>query len=480
MESLRDKYEVVIGLEVHAQLKTKSKIFAPDGTEFGQEPNSQTSPITLGMPGVLPVLNKEVVNMGILTGLALNCEIPECCKFDRKQYFYPDLPKGYQISQYDEPICVNGHIDIKGKRIGITRAHLEEDAGKLVHAGAAGLAGSSYSLVDLNRAGTPLLEIVSEPDMRSSDEARMYMEELRNVVRYIGVCDGNLEEGSMRCDANISIMPKGSKEFGTRAEIKNVNSFSALQRAIEYEIDRQIEIVEEGGKVVQETRLWDDNARETKSMRGKEDAHDYRYFPEPDLMPLKISREWVQEIKDKMPELPEAKRQRYMSLGLSEYDACVIVEQMGLALFFDEVLKLGATPKIAVNFIMGEIAAYLKEDHIEITDTKLTPENLAELIIMIEKNTISNNIGKQIIIDMMKTGEKASSIVESRGLSQISDEGAIKEIVQKVVDANPAQVEAYKGGKTQLLGFFVGQVMKETKGRANPKSVNDLFKEILG
>lgn len=480
MESLRDKYEVVIGLEVHAQLKTKSKIFAPDGTEFGQEPNSQTSPITLGMPGVLPVLNREVVNMGILTGLALNCEIPERCKFDRKQYFYPDLPKGYQISQYDEPICVNGYIDIKGKRIGITRAHLEEDAGKLVHAGAAGLAGSSYSLVDLNRAGTPLLEIVSEPDMRSSDEARMYMEELRNIVRYIGVCDGNLEEGSMRCDANISIMPKGSKEFGTRAEIKNVNSFSALQRAIEYEIDRQIEIVEEGGKVVQETRLWDDNARETKSMRGKEDAHDYRYFPEPDLMPLKISREWVQEIKDKMPELPEAKRQRYMSLGLSEYDAGVIVEQMGLALFFDEVLKLGATPKIAVNFIMGEIAAYLKEEHLDISETKLTPENLTELIALIEKNTISNNIGKQIIVDMMKTGEKASKIVESRGLSQISDEGAIKEICQKVADANPEQVEKYKAGKVQLLGFFVGQVMKETKGRANPKAVNDLMKEILG
>ena len=452
MESLRDKYEVVIGLEVHAQLKTKSKIFAPDGTEFGKEPNSETSPITLGMPGVLPVLNREVVNM----------------------------PKGYQISQYDEPICVNGYIDIKGKRIGITRAHLEEDAGKLVHAGAAGLAGSSYSLVDLNRAGTPLLEIVSEPDMRSSDEARMYMEELRNIVRYIGVCDGNLEEGSMRCDANISIMPKGSKKFGTRAEIKNVNSFSALQRAIEYEIDRQIEIVEEGGEVVQETRLWDDNARETKSMRGKEDAHDYRYFPEPDLMPLEISREWVQEIKDRMPELPEAKRQRYMGLGLSEYDASVIVEQMGLALFFDEVLKLGATPKIAVNFIMGEIAAYLKEDHIEITDTKLTPENLVELIGLIEKNTISNNIGKQIIVDMMKTGEKASSIVEKRGLSQITDENAIKEVVKKVVDANPQQVEAYKGGKTQLLGFFVGQVMKETKGRANPKAVNDLLKEILG
>ena len=481
MESLRDKYEVVIGLEVHAQLKTKSKIFAPDGTEFGKEPNTETCPITLGMPGVLPVLNKECVNMGIKTGLALNCEIPSRCKFDRKQYFYPDLPKGYQISQYDEPICVNGYIDIKGKRIGITRAHLEEDAGKLVHAGSAGgIAGSSYSLVDLNRAGTPLLEIVSEPDMRSSDEARAYMEELRNIVRYIGVCDGNLEEGSMRCDANISIMPKGSKEFGTRAEIKNVNSFSALQRAIEYEIDRQIEIVEEGGEVVQETRLWDDNSRETKSMRGKEDAHDYRYFPEPDLMPLEISREWVDEIRTSLPELPEAKRQRYMSLGLSEYDASVIVEQMGLALFFDKVLELGATPKIAVNFIMGEIAAYLKEEHIEISDTKLTPENLAELISLIEKKTISNNIGKQIIIDMMKDGTKASEIVEKCGLSQISDEGAIKEICQKVVDSNPDNVEKYKSGKTQLLGFFVGQVMKETKGRANPKVVNDLMKEILG
>lgn len=480
METLRDKYEVVIGLEVHAQLKTKSKIFAPDGTEFGQEPNTQTSPITLGMPGVLPVLNKEVVNMGILTGLALNCEIPERCKFDRKQYFYPDLPKGYQISQYDEPICVNGYLEIGGKRIGITRAHLEEDAGKLVHAGADGLAGSSYSLVDLNRAGTPLLEIVSEPDMRSSAEARAYMEELRSIVRYIGVCDGNLEEGSMRCDANISIMPKGSKTFGTRAEIKNVNSFSALQRAIEYEIDRQIEIVEEGGQVVQETRLWDDNSRETRSMRGKEDAHDYRYFPEPDLKPLVISREWVKEIRDKMPELPAQKRARYQGLGLSEYDANVVVEQMELALFFDKVLELGANAKTAVNFIMGEIAAYLKEEKLELGQTKLTPENLAELISLIEKGTISNNIGKQIIIEMMQTGKAASKIVEEKGLSQITDEGAIRAIVQKVVEANPNQVEAYRNGKTNLLGFFVGQIMKETKGRANPKTVNELLKEFLG
>ena len=479
-QELRDKYEVVIGLEVHAQLKTKSKIFAPDKNEFGQEPNSLTSPITLGMPGVLPVLNKECVNMGILTGLALNCEIPSRCKFDRKQYFYPDLPKGYQISQYDEPICVNGHLDINGKRIGITRAHLEEDAGKLVHAGANGLAGSTYSLVDLNRAGTPLLEIVSEPDMRSSEEAKNYMEELRNIVRYIGVCDGNLEEGSMRCDANISIMPKGSKEFGTRAEIKNVNSFAALQRAIEYEIERQIEIVEEGGQVVQETRLWDDASRETRSMRGKEDAHDYRYFPEPDLMPLEISREWVEKIKSEMPELPSQKRARYQEIGLSEYDASVIVEQMGLALFFDKVLEVGANPKTAVKFIMGEIAAFLKEDHIEITDTKLTPENLTELIALIEKGTISNNIGKQIIIEMLKDGTKASVIVEKKGLSQISDEGAIKELVQKVVDAHPIEVEAYKNGKTNLLGFFVGQIMKETKGRANPKTVNQLLREIIG
>ena len=479
MEDLRDKYEVVIGLEVHAQLKTKSKIFAPDSTEFGNEQNSQISPITLGMPGVLPVLNKECVNMGIKLGLALNCDIPERCKFDRKQYFYPDLPKGYQISQYDEPICLNGYLDINGKRIGITRAHLEEDAGKLVHVGSAGIAGSTYSLVDLNRAGTPLLEIVSEPDMRSSEEAKNYMEELRNIVRYIGVCDGNLEEGSMRCDANISIMPKGSKEFGTRAEIKNVNSFRALQRAIEYEIDRQIELVEDGEEVIQETRLWDDNAGETRSMRGKEDAHDYRYFPEPDLMPLSISREWVEEVRKTLSELPSQKRQRYMDLGLSEYDASVIVEQMQSALFFDKVLELGGNAKIAVNFMMGEIAAYLKENHIEITDTKLTPENLVELIGLIEKGTISNNIGKQILIDMLQTGEKASAIVEKKGLSQITDVDAIRKMVEEVVANNPNQVEQYKSGKTNILGFFVGQIMKATKGRANPKTVNEILLELL-
>lgn len=476
---IREKYEVVIGLEVHAQLKTKSKIFAPDGTEFGNEQNTQISPITLGMPGVLPVLNKGVVDMAILTGLALNSKIPNRCKFDRKQYFYPDLPKGYQISQYDEPICVGGYLDIQGKRIGITRAHLEEDAGKLVHAGSDGIAGSSYSLVDLNRAGTPLLEIVSEPDMRSSDEAKAYMEELRSILRYIGVCDGNLEEGSMRCDANISVMPKGSSEFGTRAEIKNVNSFRALQRAIEYEIERQIELVEDGERVVQETRLWDDNSGETRSMRGKEDAHDYRYFPEPDLMPLEISQEWVERIKKTMPELPNAKKERFMELGLSEYDAGIIVEQMDLALFFDEFIKLNANVKIGVNFLMGEVAAYIKEEKISINETKLTPKMLVELVNLIEKGTISNNIGKQIIFTMLKEGTSASEIIEKQGLSQISDEGALKEIVQKVISSNQEQVSAYKAGKVQLFGFFVGQVMKETKGRANPKTVNDLLKEQL-
>ena len=477
--SIRDKYEVVIGLEVHAQLKTKSKIFAPDSTEFGAEPNTHTSPITLGMPGVLPVLNKEVVNMGILCGLALHCEIPRYCKFDRKQYFYPDLPKGYQISQYDKPICVNGYLDINGKRIGITRAHLEEDAGKLVHAGANGIAGSAYSLVDLNRAGTPLLEIVSEPDMRSSDEARAYMEELRTVLRYINVCDGNLEEGSMRCDANISVMEKGAKEFGTRAEIKNVNSFRALQRAIEYEIDRQIDIVEEGGEVVQETRLWDDNEGVTKSMRGKEDAHDYRYFPEPDLMPLEISQSWVDEIKAKMPELPQAKRDRYVELGLTPYDANVIVEQMETALFFDEVIKLGTNVKMASNFLMGEVTAYLKENKLTINETKLTPAMLKDLIELIENKTITNNIAKSLIIKLVENGGNVKEIVEKEGMGAISDTGALNKIIEDIINANPNQVAQYKAGKEKLFGFFVGQVMKQTQGRANPAVLNDLIKAAL-
>lgn len=479
IEELRKKYEVVIGLEVHAQLKTKSKIFACDGIEFGKEPNTQISTITLGMPGVLPVLNKEVVNMAILTGIALHCEIPKHCKFDRKQYFYPDLPKGYQISQYDEPICVNGYLDIEGKRIGITRAHLEEDAGKLVHAGTDGLYGSSYSLVDLNRAGTPLLEIVSEPDMRSSDEAKAYMEELRTILRYIGVCDGNLDEGSMRCDANISVRPWSQSEFGTRAEVKNVNSFRALQKAIEYEIDRQIARIEDGKKVVQETRLWDDNQEITKSMRGKENANDYRYFPEPDLMPLEISREWVEEIKTKMPELPSEKRTRYESLGLSAYDANVIVEQMETALFFDKAIELGADVRITNNFLMKEVTAFLKEEKIDITQSKLTPESLTELVTLIKNDTISNNIAKQIIMTLLKEGGSAKEIVEKEGLSVISDESALKEIINSIIENNPGQTKEYRSGKDKLFGFFVGQVMKQTQGRANPQSLNKLLKEAL-
>lgn len=477
-EELRKKYEVVIGLEVHAQLKTKSKIFCTDGTEFGLEQNRQTSPISLGMPGVLPVLNKEVVNMGILCGLALNCEIPSFCKFDRKQYFYPDLPKGYQISQFDKPIAINGHLDIDGKKIGITRAHLEEDAGKLVHAGATGIAGSAYSLVDLNRAGTPLLEIVSEPDIRSAEEARAYVAELRNIVKYIGVCDGNLEEGSMRCDVNISIRPWGQEEFGTRAEIKNVNSFRALVRAIEYEIDRQIDIVEAGGEIVQETRLWNEAAGLTKSMRSKEEAHDYRYFPDPDLMPVEINDEWRENIKAQMPELPEQKRQRYQNLGLSEYDASVIVEQMETSLFFDKVIECNADVKTAVNFLMGDITAYLKDKKLTITETKLTPENLSELIELIKKGTISNNIGKKIITTMLEDGTAAAEIIEKQGLSMVSDDSAIKDAVQKIIDANPNEFERFKAGEKKLQGFFVGQVMKETKGRANPQMINQILNDL--
>ncbi len=479
MSDYKDKYEMVIGLEVHAQLKTQTKIFGREGCEFGKSPNTETGPVTLAFPGVLPVLNKECVNKAILTGLALHSTIPDVCKFDRKQYFYPDLPKGYQISQYDEPICQGGWIQISNKKIGITRAHLEEDAGKLVHAGASGLYGSSYSLVDLNRAGTPLLEIVSEPDMRSPEEAREYVETLRNILKYIGVCDGNLEEGSMRADANISIRPIGQKEFGTRAEIKNVNSFRALVRALEYEFVRQAEILEEGGKVVQETRLWDDNSGITSSMRGKEDAHDYRYFPEPDLMPLKISREWVEDIRKTMPELPDEKKERYIKSGLTEYDADVIVNQIEMALYFDKLLEKNVDAKTASNFLMGEVAAFLKEEKITIEDSKLTVENFAKLLELLKKGTISNNIAKSLVIEILKTGEDAESLVEKKGLSVISDESSILPIIKKIIESNPEQVAAYKGGKDKLFGFFVGQAMKETKGRANPQMLNKLLKDEL-
>ncbi|MEI7474143.1 MAG: Asp-tRNA(Asn)/Glu-tRNA(Gln) amidotransferase subunit GatB [bacterium] len=480
MHEVRSKYEIVIGLEVHAQLKTKSKIFCGNATEFGQDHNSQVCPVCLGYPGVLPVLNRQVVEFGILTGLALNCEIAKRCKFDRKQYFYPDLPKNYQISQYDMPIAFNGSINIGGRNIRINRVHMEEDAGKLVHAGAAGLSGSTYSLVDYNRTGVPLLEIVSEPDMRSSDEARAYMEDLRNILRYLDVCDGNLEEGSLRCDANISIRLVGETEYGTKAEVKNMNSFRALQRAIEFEIDRQIDIVESGGRVVQESRLWKDDEGITLSMRSKEEAHDYRYFPEPDLVPLEVSEEWIHRVRESMPELPSQKRERYTNeLGLSDYDAAVITESLEMTKFFDESLIGCENVKAIANWLMGDITAYLKDKKLSITETKLSPKALSNMVNLIEKGTISNNIAKKIIVTLLEEGGEPQKLIEDQGLSVIGDESAIRDIVLKVLAANQGQVEKYKSGKPQLFGFFVGQVMKETKGRAQPETVNKIVKEEI-
>ena len=480
MEDLRTKYEVVIGLEVHAQLKTKSKIFSRASAVFGNDHNANVNPVCLGLPGVLPVLNKEVVDMGILTGLALNCNIAKFSKFDRKQYFYPDLPKGYQISQFDMPIAESGFLMVNGKKIRINRVHMEEDAGKLVHSGANGLAGSTSSNVDLNRAGVPLLEIVSEPDLRSAEDARAYMEEIRNIVRYIGVCDGNLEEGSLRCDANVSIRPFGQEEYGTKAEIKNMNSFRAMQRAVETEIDRQIELVEAGERVVQESRLWNEALGITESMRSKEEAHDYRYFPEPDLMPLEITPEWIGGIQSSMPELPAQKRARYQTeCGLSEYDAVNIVETMELARYFDRVIELGTNVKAAANWLMGDITAYTKETKLSITETKLTPETLVELITLIDKGTISNHIAKQIIVELLEKGGPVQKLIEEKGLSVIGNQDELKDIVLQVLAENQSQVEKYKSGKPQLFGFFVGQVMKLTKGRANPQMVNDIVQQEL-
>lgn len=480
MTEVKTKFETIIGLEVHAQLKTKSKIFCNSATEFGKEHNSQICPVCTGYPGVLPVLNRKVVEYAILTGLALNCEIAKYSKFDRKHYFYPDLPKNIQISQYDMPICKDGYIFVNGKKIRINRIHMEEDAGKLVHAGAAGIAGSSYSLVDYNRTGVPLLEIVSEPDISSPEEARVYVEELRNIVRYLDVCDGNLEEGSLRCDANVSVRPAGQQEFGTKVEIKNLNSFRALQKAIEYEVERQIEEIGSGGKIIQETRLWKDDKGITISMRSKEESHDYRYFPEPDIVPLEVDVNWVHNIRERLPELPEEKRNRYKEkLGLSEYDARVIVDSFDISNFFDKTAEITKNPKAAANWLTGDIAAYLNDNKKNLYDTELTPESLAEMIDLIEKGAISNAIAKKIVIMLIEKGGSPQKIVEDQGLSVISDESEILSIIKKIIDANPKEVEKYKAGKNQIIGFFVGQVMKETKGKANPGVVNKLFRQEL-
>lgn len=475
------QYETVIGLEIHVQLKTESKLFDPSPNHFGNEPNVNINTPCLGLPGALPVLNQRAVELAIRLGLALNCHIAEVTKFDRKQYFYPDLPKGYQISQYDYPICEHGSLTLSnGRQVRILRAHLEEDAGKLVHAGAMGLAGSDYSLVDLNRAGTALVEVVSEPDLRSACEAREYMQQVRNIVRYLDVCDGNLEEGSMRCDANISLRPQGEEAYGTKTEIKNMNSFRSLERAIDSEVARQTEILSSGGRIIQESRLWDDAAQTTRSMRSKEDAHDYRYFPDPDLRPLAISREQVALIRKQLPELPQKRYERLMQqFGLTEYDASLLVEFKELGDFFDQAAEHTTHYKALTNWIQGDITAYLKNFKRSVFETRLTPQSLAELTQLVEQGAISSAMAKKLLLTLLEQGGNPEQLVQEKGISQINDEDALRQIIQTVLEAEPKSVEAYRGGKEKLLGFFVGQVMKATQGSANPDLANRLIKEML-
>ncbi len=479
---MSNDYEVVIGLEVHAQLATETKIFCECSTEFGGEPNTHTCPVCLGLPGTLPVLNKKVLEYAILTGLALKCKISEYSKFDRKNYFYPDLPKAYQISQFDLPICKDGYIEIeteKGmKRIGITRIHMEEDAGKLIHEGA--IDKSTGSLVDYNRTGVPLIEIVSEPDMRSPAEAREYLIQLKQILEYLGVSDCNMEEGSLRCDANVSVRPVGQQEFGTKAELKNMNSFKAVEKALEYEVGRQIELLEKGRKVIQETRTWDDNLNKTISMRGKEEAHDYRYFPEPDLVPLEVSKDWVAEMEKELPELPRERKGRFIEeYGLPGYDAGVLTADKALADFFEEGVKAYNDPKSVSNWVMGEFLRLLKEENIGVQGVKLTGKLLGEMLRLMEKGVISSKIAKIVFEEMFKTGKAPETIIEEKGLKQISDEDQLEELVLKVINENPEPVEDFKNGKEKAIGFLVGQIMKETRGKANPQMVNKLLKEKL-
>ncbi|WP_293350908.1 MULTISPECIES: Asp-tRNA(Asn)/Glu-tRNA(Gln) amidotransferase subunit GatB [unclassified Microcoleus] len=479
------QYEAVIGLETHCQLSTNTKIFSSSSTEFGNAPNTNIDPICMGMPGVLPVLNQKVLEYAVKAGLALNCEIAPYSKFDRKQYFYPDLPKNYQISQFDLPIATNGWLEIElvdetgnsnRKKIGITRLHMEEDAGKLVHGGSDRLSGSTYSMVDYNRAGVPLIEIVSEPDLRTGAEAAEYGQELRRIVRYIGVGDGNMQEGSLRCDVNISVRPVGRKEFGTKVEIKNMNSFNAIERAIDYEIDRQIQAIENGETIIQETRLWDENKQCTFSMRIKEGASDYRYFPEPDLPPIEVSADQLHDWKAQLPELPAEKRYRYETqVGLSPYDARVLTDDKAVAEYFEKSIAAGAVAKQAANWVMGDITAYLKNEKLAIAEIPFQPQDLAELLGLIDAGTISGKIAKDILPELLANGGSPQKLVESKGLIQISDTGAIDRAIDAVLAANPKELEQYRAGKTKLLGFFVGKVMKETGGRADPKLTNELL-----
>ncbi|GAB4291039.1 MAG: Asp-tRNA(Asn)/Glu-tRNA(Gln) amidotransferase subunit GatB [Thiohalomonadaceae bacterium] len=475
------EWETVIGLEIHAQLATRSKIFSGASTAFGAAPNTQACAVDLGLPGVLPVLNKEAVRMATKFGLAINATVAGRSVFARKNYFYPDLPKGYQISQYELPIVANGHIDIEledgtTKRIGVTRAHLEEDAGKSLHEDFHGMTG-----IDLNRAGTPLLEIVSAPDMRSAQEAVAYMKRIHELVRYIEICDGNMQEGSFRCDANVSVRPKGQKEFGTRTELKNINSFRFVEKAIEYEVERQIALIESGGKVVQETRLYDPDRNETRSMRAKEEANDYRYFPDPDLLPVVIEPSFIEAVRATLPELPEARRRRFVSeYGLSNYDADFLTASRPLADYYEAVVKsVGGEAKLCANWVMGDLSANLNRDGKEIADAPVSTGQLAGMIRRILDNTISGKIAKEVFEAMWNGEGDADAVIDKKGLRQITDSGAIEKIIDDILAANPDNVAAYRGGKDKLFGFFVGQAMKATQGKANPQQLNELLKKKL-
>ncbi len=473
-------YEAVIGLEIHVQLATKSKIFSGASTAYGADPNTQACAVDVALPGVLPVLNKEVVHMAAKFGHPIEAEVDHRSVFARKNYFYPDLPKGYQISQYELPIVGKGHVDIElengeTKRIGVTRAHLEEDAGKSLHEDFAGMTG-----IDLNRAGTPLLEVVSEPDMRSAAEAVAYMKKMHSLVRYLEICDGNMQEGSFRCDANVSVRPEGQQAFGTRAEIKNMNSFRFVERAINHEIERQIDLIEDGGEVVQETRLYDSARDETRPMRSKEEANDYRYFPDPDLLPVVIDDVYLDQVRTELPELPDQKKQRYMeSFGLSAYDAGVLTSSRELSDYFEIVAEKTGDAKLSANWINGELAARLNKEEMEIGTSKVSAEAYAELLTRIKDNTISGKIAKDVFEAMWSGDGRADEIIESQGLKQITDSGAIEAMVDDVIASNPEQFEQLKGGKDKLMGFFVGQVMKASKGKANPAQVNELMRKKL-
>ncbi len=476
------EYEIVIGLEVHAQLLTESKAFCSCSTEFGAEPNSHTCPGCLGLPGALPVLNKKAVEYAVKAGLAMNCSISRFSIFHRKNYFYPDLAKAYQISQDDLPFCRDGYVEFQldgqKRSVGINRIHLEEDAGKLVHAGS--IAEASSSFADYNRAGVPLIEIVSEPDMRSPEEARAYLNELKKILEYLKVSDCNMEEGSLRCDANISVRPVGCEELGTKTEIKNLNSFRAVQRALEYEAKRQVQVLEDGGKIVQETRHWDEAKGTTITMRIKEKADDYRYFPDPDLPPVVISDEWIQDIAESLPELPGHKRARFMDeYGLPEQDVEVLTESIAMADFFEACVKAYNKPKIISNWLTVEFLAHLNAAGITLAESKVTPENLAGMLKLIDNGTISGKIAKTVFEEIFQTGKSAEAIVKEKGLVQIADEDALGQIIDKVIEENPGAVSDFKAGKGKAIGFLVGQVMRHTKGRANPQMVNEMLKKKL-